>query len=102
MLTLAGEGIELPVSSEHNTRVEFEAAARAAGVQRTFTPILGTEVTTAALGHFNVFPVLPRGRAIEERATDWAALRASIDAAARHGGRELAIANRRTIPGAST
>ena len=27
MLTLAGEGIELPVSSEHNTRVDFEAYA---------------------------------------------------------------------------
>ena len=24
MLTLAGEGIELPVSSEHNTRVDFD------------------------------------------------------------------------------
>jgi hypothetical protein len=84
MLTLAGEGIELPVSSEHNTRVDFETYARAAGVRRYFTPILGTEVTTPALGHFNVFPVPPQGRAIEPRSTDWAALGESIEAAA-HG-----------------
>ena len=34
MLTLAGEGIELPVSSEHNTRVDFDAR-RARGGRAT-------------------------------------------------------------------
>ena len=82
MLTLAGEGIELPVSSEHNTRVDFDAGARAAGVRRYFTPVLGTEVTTPALGHFNVFPIPPQGRAIEQRSPDWARLHESIEAAA--------------------
>jgi len=82
MLTLAGEGIELPVSSEHNTRVDFDGYARAAGVRTAFTPVMGTEVTTPALGHFNVFPVPLQGRAIDARSADWATLRASIDAAA--------------------
>ena len=82
MLTLAGEGIELPVSSEHNSRVDFDGVARAAGVRRYFTPILGTEVTTPALGHFNVFPIPPQGRAIEQRSPGWAQLRESIEAAA--------------------
>ena len=82
MLTLAGEGIELPVSSEHNSRVDFDGVARAAGVRRYFTPVLGTEVTTPALGHFNVFPVPPQGRAIEQRSTGWPQLRQSIAAAA--------------------
>jgi len=82
MLTLAGEGIELPVSSEHNTRVDLDAGARAAGVRQHFTPVLGTEVTTPALGHFNVFPIPPQGRPIEQRSTDWSALRTSIEAAA--------------------
>jgi hypothetical protein len=58
MLTIAGEGIELPVSAEHNMRVDFDARARKAGVRELFTPILGTEVTTPAIGHFNVFPIL--------------------------------------------
>jgi hypothetical protein len=84
MLTLAGEGIELPVSTEHNTRVDFEPRARAAGVRTAFTPLVGTEVTTPALGHFNVFPVAVDGPAIDQRAPDWARLRASIEAATAH------------------
>jgi hypothetical protein len=86
MLTIAGEGIELPVSSEHNTRVDFEAAARSAGVRRYFTPVLGTEVTTPALGHFNVFPMPPQGRAIEQDRPTGAGFAKSIDAAARLRG----------------
>jgi hypothetical protein len=78
MLTVAGEGIELPVSSEHNTRVDFEARAVKAGVRAHFTPILGTEVTTPALGHFNVFPVPDGGAAIDHRAADWTQLAESI------------------------
>jgi hypothetical protein len=82
MVTLAGEGIELPVSSEHNTRVDFEARALAAGVRERFTPILGSEVTTPRLGHFNVFPLPAAGPDIDQRAADWTALRSSIDASA--------------------
>ena len=82
MLTIAGEGLELPVSSEHNTRVDFEARARAAEVRRHFTPVLGTEVTTPALGHFNVFPVRPGGADIDQRLPDWTQLGQSIASAA--------------------
>jgi hypothetical protein len=82
MLTIAGEGIELPVSTEHNTRVEFGARASEAGVGEFFTPITGSEVTTRALGHFNVFPVLPGDTRIDEQAADWRRLREEIDRAA--------------------
>ncbi len=82
MLTIAGEGIELPVSTEHNTRVEFGARAAEAGVGEFFTPITGSEVTTRALGHFNVFPVLPGDAKIDEQAADWRRLREEIDRAA--------------------
>jgi hypothetical protein len=82
MLTIAGEGIELPVSTEHNTRVDFAARARQAEVREHFTPIVGSEVTTPALGHFNVFPLPPEGSKIDERAPDWGRLREAIDKAA--------------------
>jgi hypothetical protein len=82
MLTLAGEGIELPVSTEHNTRIDYEAHARDAGVRALFTPIVGSEVTTPALGHFNVFPIPTDAAAIDHRAPDWARLRESIAGAA--------------------
>jgi hypothetical protein len=82
MLTIAGEGIELPVSTEHNMRVDFDARAREAGVRDYFTPVMGTEVTTPSIGHFNVFPIPPDARAIDERAPDWARLHEAIGNAA--------------------
>jgi hypothetical protein len=82
MLTIAGEGVELPVSTEHNVRVDFEVRAREAGLREHFTPIIGSEVTTRSLGHFNVFPLAPDDSTIDERAPDWGRLREAIDNAA--------------------
>jgi hypothetical protein len=56
MLTLAGEGIELPVATDHNLQIDYEGPARALGVRQHFTPVVGNEVTTGR-GHFNIFPV---------------------------------------------
>src|SRR5262245_42126986 len=55
MITLAGEGIELPIATDHNVQIDYEPQARQLGVRRFFTPVVGNEVTTA-LGHFNVWP----------------------------------------------
>jgi hypothetical protein len=81
MLTIAGEGIELPVSTEHNMRVDFEARSREAGVRDYFTPVMGSEVTTLSLGHFNVFPIPRDGSAIDQRAPDWLRLGEAIASA---------------------
>jgi putative heme-binding domain-containing protein len=62
VLTIAGEGIELPIATEHNRHVDYDAAARKHGVRQYFTPVVGNEVTTA-VGHFNIFPVLAGGPA---------------------------------------
>ncbi|MEX2142134.1 MAG: CehA/McbA family metallohydrolase [Pirellulales bacterium] len=56
MVTLAGEGIELPIATDHNRHIDYDAVARRHGVRRFFTPVIGNEVTTA-VGHFNIFPV---------------------------------------------
>jgi hypothetical protein len=82
MLTIAGEAVELPVSTEHNIRVDFDVAARQTAVRQHFTPLTGSEVTTPALGHFNVFPIPADGAAIDQRASDWVRLREAISAAA--------------------
>lgn len=55
LVTLAGEGIELPVATEHNRLVDYGTAANRLGLSRWFTPVIGDEVTTAR-GHFNAFP----------------------------------------------
>ena len=81
MLTIAGEGIELPVSAEHNMRVDFDERADESGVRKYFTPVLGSEVTTPAIGHFNVFPIPAESPPIDERAVDWPRLRLAINAA---------------------
>jgi hypothetical protein len=81
LVTVAGEGIELPVSSEHNMRVDFDARSREVDLRTYFTPVMGSEVTTSSLGHFNAFPIPPDGRPIDQRAADWARLRAAIASA---------------------
>lgn len=78
MLTIAGEGLELPVSAEHNMLVDLDAEARKVGLRTYFTPIVGSEVTTPSLGHFNVFPIPADRGAIDQRAADWTRLRAAI------------------------
>lgn len=78
VVTLAGEGIELPVVTEHNRQVDYEAAVVKQGVRRYFTPLVGNEVTTA-VGHFNIFPVAPGGPVPDFNLKDWKSLAASIE-----------------------
>jgi hypothetical protein len=82
VVTLAGEGVELPVATDHNLQVDYEAAGKAAGVRGLFTPVVGNEVTTPKLGHFNVFPIDRRARLIDFRAPTWDRLAGEIDAVA--------------------
>ncbi|MDQ2656006.1 MAG: CehA/McbA family metallohydrolase [Bacteroidota bacterium] len=56
VLTIAGEGIELPVITDHNIHVNLEPYARAQELAAYFTLVTGNEVTTR-VGHFNIFPV---------------------------------------------
>jgi hypothetical protein len=82
MITLAGEGIDLPIATDHNLPVDYEEAARAAGVRQYFTPVIGNEVTTPKLGHFNVFPIDKTAKLIDIRAPTWEKLFDNIDALA--------------------
>jgi hypothetical protein len=54
-LTLAGEGIELAIATEHNRVADYAPALSAVGVAGEVTAVPGNEVTTGR-GHFNVFP----------------------------------------------
>jgi len=56
IVTLAGEGIELPISTEHNQHIDYAAEAKRLGADRFYTPVIGCEVTTRE-GHFNTFPI---------------------------------------------
>lgn len=70
MITLAGEGIELPIATDHNAHINHDPFAKEAKVRQYFTPVIGNEVTTK-VGHFNVFPVVDGAIEPDHTLTNW-------------------------------
>ena len=77
MAALAGEGIELPIATDHNTQIDYTEPAKAAGSSAYFTPVVGNEVTTSR-GHFNIFPTRTDAPLPDHQAPDWKSLFDSI------------------------
>jgi hypothetical protein len=88
VIAIAGEGIELPVATEHNRQVDYRAAAVTQGVRKYFTPVVGNEVTTT-VGHVNAFPLRADGPIPDFKLKDWDLLFASINDA----GAKIAVLN---------
>jgi hypothetical protein len=79
VLTIAGEGIDFPIVTDHNVAVDIGQLADKMHMAAHFTPVIGNEVTTS-VGHFNIFP-LPTGTSgTNYKATDWNAVSESIRA----------------------
>ncbi|AHG91691.1 hypothetical protein J421_4154 [Gemmatirosa kalamazoonensis] len=83
VVTLAGEGVELPIVTEHNVQVDLDSTARAAGVRDFFTPVVGNEVTTR-VGHFNVWPLTVRAPVPDSQVRSWDAAFRTIEATGAH------------------
>lgn len=79
MLTIAGEGIDLAISTDHNHHTDYAPAAASMGVAERFTPVTGNEVTTKH-GHFNAFPIEPGAKVVDAREEDWGRLLPAIRA----------------------
>jgi hypothetical protein len=77
MVTVAGEGVELVIATDHNRQIDYEPFARRQDVRQYFTPVIGNEVTTA-VGHFNVFPAPADGPVPEYQSKDGNAVHDSI------------------------
>src|SRR3954468_9352674 len=73
MLTIAGEGIELAIATDHNHHTDYTETATRAGLNTEFRSVVGNEVTTK-VGHFNAFPVSAGGPLPDAQLTDWTAL----------------------------
>ena len=71
VITVAGEGIELPIAADHDIHADYEQAAVAAGVRPYFTPVTGNEVTTPNSGHFNIFPIAADAQVVDQTAANW-------------------------------
>lgn len=73
VVTIAGEGIELPVATDHNHHTDYAPVQKALQLTSCFTPVVGNEVTTDN-GHMNAFPLSPDVPVPEYEVTDWAKL----------------------------
>ncbi len=74
VVTLAGEGVELAVASDHNQHVDYSEVARKLGVADYFTYVVANEVTTT-VGHFITFPVKNAAAPpADAKPTEWPAL----------------------------
>ncbi|MCB9911288.1 MAG: PHP domain-containing protein, partial [Planctomycetes bacterium] len=58
MVTLAGEGVELAIATDHNHNTNYEPYQQSLQLGAHFTTVVGNEVTTP-VGHFNAFPLDP-------------------------------------------
>jgi hypothetical protein len=87
-VTLAGEGVELAIATDHNHNTDYRPAQARLGLARWFTPVVGNEVTTD-IGHFNAFPLDPAGPVPDWQSGDIEVVVAGIRAA----GAEVVILN---------
>jgi hypothetical protein len=79
LITIAGEGIELPIATDHNVHTDYRMEALRLGAQRFFTPVIGNEVTTK-VGHFNIFPIAAGAAPVDVATSEWGPLLDRIEA----------------------
>ena len=79
MHTIAGEGIELAIATDHNHHADYRPVMKTTGTSRFFTSAIGNEVTTKT-GHFNAFPITAGSPVPDYKLGDWTKLMASIRA----------------------
>ncbi len=77
MLTIAGEGIEVAVATDHNHHTDYTSTAKQLQVADHFTSVIGNEVTTK-VGHFNAFPIAAHAKIPDYKLTNWPALMQSM------------------------
>ena len=77
LVTLAGEGIEMPIATDHNTQIDYTKSLVELGAAKWFTPVVGNEVTTKR-GHFNIFPTSADSPRPDHQAENWSELFDSI------------------------
>lgn len=78
VITLAGEGIELAIASDHNIYADYSDFAHRLKLDDYFTFVLADEVTTKA-GHFIAFPIASTAAPLPDaKLTDWPALMSSV------------------------
>ncbi len=76
-ITLAGEGVELAIATDHNHNIDYRPTQKRMGLSAYYTPVVGNEVTTP-IGHFNAFPLNSKDSVPLYDSSDLKALLASM------------------------
>lgn len=96
VLSLACEGVDLAVATDHNRVTDYGPAARGLGLDEVLATVTGDEITPAGRlwGHFNAFPIAPAAGPPEAAATAYFdQTPASLFAAARAAGARVLQVN---------
>ncbi|HEY6228044.1 MAG TPA: CehA/McbA family metallohydrolase [Verrucomicrobiae bacterium] len=75
--TLAGEGLELAIATDHNHFTDYKPRQDALGASAYYTSVIGNEITTDN-GHFNGFPFKVDSQKPNHKETNWVKLVADI------------------------
>jgi hypothetical protein len=73
MLTLAGEGVELAIATDHNHNTDYRPYQSRMALNEFFTAVTGNEVTTS-IGHMNAFPLDPSDSVPDHKLESWVKL----------------------------
>jgi hypothetical protein len=65
------DGLDIPVSSEHEWSIDFQPVIEDLGLEEWAFGVPSEELTTFKWGHFGVLPVLPQPGAHQNGALDW-------------------------------
>ena len=70
VVTIAGEGIEVAVATDHNHHTDYSSWTSKAGSGSHYQSVIGNEFTTS-IGHFNAFPADKDAKPANHRHSDW-------------------------------
>jgi hypothetical protein len=59
--SVVAEGVDVAVATDHNYINDYKPSLRKLGLNKYLATIVGNEVTTGGVIHFNTFPLLQRG-----------------------------------------
>lgn len=65
------DGLDIPVSSEHEWVVDFQPTVEKLGMEKWAHGIAGEELTTFAWGHFGMVPLPPKVQEVNNGAIEW-------------------------------
>ena len=70
VVTIAGEGVEVAVATDHNHHTDYSSWTSKAGSGSHYKSVVGNEFTTS-IGHFNAFPVEKKAKPANHKHSDW-------------------------------